>query len=218
MSRQSRFHGQQHAPSQQPQKSDPLPWQQYGVPLSVQHVWPAAQQLPPQQVAPAAQQLSPQTGPVLWQAPFTHCWHGPHEPQLPMQPSEPQTLPVQSGVQHGITPTQMPTASGLRHSSGKKLVVPDARSTPETTHRGNSPPQSASDAHACWQKVTVLPAHSVAPSGSWMQTAQRSDEQTSSQARQTPFWQLGVSPSGHVPHCNVPPQLSDCGPQTAPNS
>jgi hypothetical protein len=127
---------------------------------------------------------------------------------------------VQSGWQHDVTATQMPTAPGFWQTSGRKEVSPVARSTVEVTQRGNWLPQSASVVHvgASRQKVTALPTHSVEPSGSWMQTAQRSG-QTSAQARHAPFWQLGVPPpKGQAPHCTMPPQLSDCGPQTSPRS
>ena len=192
-------------PPQQP------PWllsQQYG-PASVQQNWFVN-----------AQQIPPQNSPVVWQAPFWHAWHGPHEPQLPPQPSPPHTLPAQLGWQHDDKATQKPMASGIWQESGTENVVPVARSTVELIHLGNSGPQSASVVHGpdSMQMVTASPAHSDDPSGDCTQTAQVAG-QTSSHETQVPSSQLGVPPAkGHEPHCRMPPQLSDCGPQTAPRS
>lgn len=68
------------------------------------------------------------------------------------------------------------------------------------------------------QMVTASPAHSVDPLGVCTQRAQVA-VQALSHETQVPSRQLGVPPAkGHEPHCRMPPQLSDCGPQAAPRS
>jgi hypothetical protein len=128
-------------------------------------------------------------------------------------------LPVQSGWQHAATATQTPTTPGVWQKPARVCASPESRSTAEATHVGKSlSPQSASDEQGDEQLRTRLLPQIVVPSGTWKQSVQRSG-QTSSQARQTPTWQLGASPcSEQLPHCNGAPQPSVVGPHCTPAS
>ena len=62
----------------------------------------SAKQLPEQQSL--SWPHPPPLGCKVWHLPFSQRWQGPHgPPHVPPQPSKPQTLPAQSGVQKGVT-------------------------------------------------------------------------------------------------------------------
>jgi hypothetical protein len=151
------------------------------------------------------------------QVPFSHTSQRPHAPQLPLQPSGPHVLPVQSGVQHGAMATQTPRARGIRQRSGSVVISPVLRATSENAHVGFSASQSAFEEQGESQSMSTLAPHRVVPSRSCTQLLQLAG-QTSSQARHVPSWQLGVAPSGQRPHCSVPPHRFDCAPQAKSNS
>jgi hypothetical protein len=75
-------------------------------------------QTPEQQAAsPPAAQSAPAAS---LHAPSQQSWLVPHRPQLPPQPSPPQVLPVQSGVQPqtlGVPPPQVAGAAQAAHAS-----------------------------------------------------------------------------------------------------
>lgn len=147
------------------------------------------------------------------QAPFSQTSQRPHSPQLPLQPSGPHVLPAQSGVQHGAMATQTPGACGIRQRSGNVVISPVPRPTLVIAHVGLKVSQSAFDEQGESQSMLTLAPHRVVPSRSCTQTPQLAG-QTSAQARHSPSWQLGVAPSGHRPHCSVPPHRFDCEPHS----
>jgi hypothetical protein len=76
--------------------------------------WTGGFELPPPPPPPPwfAEASGEGDPPLFWQIPLLQVWFEPHAPQLPPQlppqPSEPQTLPEQSGVQFGTFKTQLP--------------------------------------------------------------------------------------------------------------
>ena len=98
--------------------------------------------------------------------PFSHTSQRPHDPQLPLQPSGPQVLPAQVGVQHGAMATQTPAACGIRHRSGKSETSPSPRPTLVIAHVGLEASQSAFDEQGESQSMSTLAAQRVVPSRS----------------------------------------------------
>ena len=71
----------------------------------------SAKQLPEQQALSTPWHDAP-FGSNIWHVPVSQRWQGPHVPQTPPQPSEPQVLPAQSGVQQGVTQKGTPEHCG----------------------------------------------------------------------------------------------------------